>query len=370
MNGYPGQYSSRPYPAPNNASNLMDLSADGMDGFGLGQGQSLDSIVAQNDQENNRRRSMPVFARNPQMNTMGSPDARRLSIMNFGDHNGGDMDDYQFNMSNAPMDGMMRGSTTFPRTSIDMQPDRLPTTELAINTQYQAQNSPFSAMNGPGSAYASPMHQKNSLDMSMTAFSNGMNMPLDMDDSLNIMPTDMNMYPPSRFNASMMTSPIQQDFVGPQPAPSQDNTVSAMQRPKLHQNRSMSSHTPETRSAGSGFQSRAGSQDQSSIPSRPQSEQHSSTNVPTRMSLTSMKNQQPIAQDPGQDLSQETINKQFNNANLPIKPPPGGFPSTMHSNPHMKTEFRNAYSATGFDMLGVLVCSVPYFKTHLLISHN
>jgi hypothetical protein len=30
----------------------------------------------------------------------------------------------------------------------------------------------------------------------------------------------------------------------------------------------------------------------------------------------------------------------------------------MTSNPHMKTQFKNAYSSTGFDMLGVLVCII------------
>ena len=73
------------------------------------------------------------------------------------------------------------------------------------------------------------------------------------------------------------------------------------------------------------------------------------------MSLTSLKNQQPIAQNPAHNISKETINKQLSEHKLPWAPPAGGFPSTMHSNPHMKTQFKNAYSSTGFDMLGVLV---------------
>jgi hypothetical protein len=78
------------------------------------------------------------------------------------------------------------------------------------------------------------------------------------------------------------------------------------------------------------------------------------------MSLASLKNQQPVAQDPAQDLPKEVLNKQledFNNK-IPWSAPAGGFPSTMHQNPHMKTQFKNAYSSTGFDMLGVLVCSL------------
>lgn len=358
MNGYSGSYPNRPYPAPNNGSSMMDLAPDGLNGYDMVQGQSLDSIVAHNDHEN-RRRSMPVYARNTPMN-LGSPDTRRLSMMNFGDPAGRNMDDFQFDMSAAAMDGMMRTNTAFPRTTADLQNDRLPAADVAVNTQYPPQNSPYSTMAGPGSTYASPMHQKSSLDVGITPYPSGMAMPLDMDDSLNMMSPDMNMYPSSRLNSSMLESPVNQESLGPMPAPPQENTASAMQRPDLYKNRSLSSNTPEARSGGSGYPSRAGSQDQSSMRSnsRPQSEQHSSTSIPTRMSLASLNKQQPVAQDPAVDLSQETMKKQFNSSNVPFNPPAGGFPSTMHSNPHSKTHFKNAYSATGFDMLGVLVCSV------------
>lgn len=36
-------------------------------------------------------------------------------------------------------------------------------------------------------------------------------------------------------------------------------------------------------------------------------------------------------------------------------PPPGGFPSSRTNRPHMQTMYKNAYSSTGFDMLGVLM---------------
>lgn len=353
MNGYP--YPSRPYPG--NGSVMDGVGGDGMNGFNMGEGQSLDQIVSQNDKaENIRRRSMPVYApaRTQQMQ-MSSPDNRRLSMMNFGDAGG--VDDFQFDMQTAGMEGMMRNNPTFPHTTTDMQNDRLPATDLAINTQFHGQTSPFPGIAAPGSAYASPLHNA-PLDMDMSPYPNGMSMSMDMDESLNIMPPDMNMFPTNQFSTSMMDSPVTQEFIGPMPAPGQDAGQSSMQSQDRFKHPSLS-NTPETRSGASGMPSRTSSQDQSSMrsQSRPQSEQHSSSkssNLPTQMSLASLQNQQPIALEPGQDLPKEKMN-QLSNFKLPWSPPAEGFPSTMHQNPHMKTQFKNAYSSTGFDMLGILV---------------
>jgi PAS domain S-box-containing protein len=360
MNGYP--YPTRPFNPANNANLMMNMNGDAMSGFNMAEGQSLDSIVAQNDKDN-RRRSMPIYTRGPQRQqqqqqqmNMGSPDTRRLSMVNFGDPNGGNMDDFQFDMSTAAMDSMMRNNAAFPRTTADMQGDQLPAADLDINTQFQGQASPFPNMAAPGSAYASPMHQKNSLDLDVGSYQNGMTMPLDMDDSLNMMPTDLNMFPGNQFNTPMLDSPINQDFVGPLPAAAQGNNTPTGQAQDQFKRPSLS-NTPEVKSGRSSFLSRTTSQDQSSMrsSSRPQSEHHSSNSVPTRMTLASLQNQQPIGQDPAQDLPKEVMNKQLQDFKIPWSKPAGGFPSTMHHNPHMKTQFKNAYSATGFDMLGVLM---------------
>jgi hypothetical protein len=377
MDGYP--YPTRPYPDSNSGPMMMNMTGHGMNGFDMVEGQSLDSIVAQNDKER-RRLSMPVYARRQQQQQqmgmgmgmgMGSPEARRLSMVNFGDPNGGSMDDFQFDMSTAAMDNIMRSNTGFPRTAGDLQNTQLPAADLAINTQFQGQSSPFPAMSAPGSAYASPMHQKGPLDMDMASFQNGMAMPMGMDDSLSMMPTDMNMFPGSQFNGRMLDSPINQDFVGPMPAATSDNSnnnnnnnSSSSNTPTMQSQdqfaRPSLSNTPEVKSGRSSFLSRSESQDHSSMRSnsRHQSEQHSSTSIPTRMSLAPMTNQQPIRQDPAQDLPKEVLNKQLQEVNKPSwAPPPGGFPSTRHDNPHMKTQFKNAYSSTGFDMIAVLVSS-------------
>jgi len=356
MNGYP--YPTRPYNQQPNGNMMMNMNGDGMNNYNMVEGQSLDSIVAQNDKDN-RRRSMPVFPRQSQQQqqlNLGSPDTRRLSMMNFGDPNGGDMEEFQFDMSTAAMDNIMRANTAFPRTTADMQTDRLPTADLSINSQFQGQTSPFPSMGAPGSNYASPMHQKTPLDMDMGSYQNGMSMPLDMDDSLHMMPTDLNMFPGSQFSTPMMDSPLPQDFSGSMPAVQQGNNTPSTQSQDRFKRPSMS-NTPDAKSGRSSFLGRTSSQDQTSMRSnsRPQSDQHSSNSVPTRMTLASLQSQQPIGQDPAQDLPKEVMDKQLQNFKIPWSTPTGGFPSTKHHNPHMKTQFKNAYSSTGFDMLGVLV---------------
>lgn len=321
----------------------MDMGRNTMNNFDETDGQSLDSIVAQND-KTNRRRSMPVYAMNSQMQA-GSPDSRRLSMMNFGNPNTGTMDNYQFGMG---PEGMMQNNV-FPQSTAGMQHESGRSTDLAINTHFPGQTSSFSAMAAQGPAYASPMHPKGSMDLDMSPYPNSMSMGMDMDDSLGMMQTEMRMFPPNQFSTQMMDSPINQDFIAPNPT--QDSGTPAMHPPDLLSNRTLS-NTPDTRSGASGFPSRANSHDQSL---RSESEQRSSSSVPTRMSLAPLNQQQPIALDAAQDLPQEAANKQLQDFKLPWSAPPGGFPSTMHSRPHMKTQFKNAYSSTGFDMLGVLV---------------
>jgi hypothetical protein len=325
-------YPQRPFPQ-NNRETIIDLSVDGSNNF-MGDGQSLDDIVLQNEKAN-RRQSMPVFG-GAQMQ-IGSPDSRRLSMLQFGD--GSNMDDFQFD---GGMAGMLR-SGTFPRTQGEIENERVSNSDLAINTQFSNTNSPYSNM----PAYASPMHPSATLDMDMTSPYSNMTMPLD--DSLMMGSNDMNMFPNTQFNASMINSPVTQDFTGlPSGAPQNSNPS----MPPPDQYRSLSSSvTPDALSKGI---TQTDSQEQNSLrsTSRPQSEQQSSSNsVPTQMVNSSLKKQEPIAQPTGLDLPL----KSFDQMKFPWSVPSGGFPSTKGSKPHMQTQFKNAYSSTGFDMLGVLV---------------
>jgi hypothetical protein len=336
MNGsyaYKG-FPQRPYPQ-NNGGSMVDLSGDAMSSF-IDDGQSLDDIVLQNEKEN-RRQSMPIYGATQMQ--MGSPDSRRLSMLQFGDS--GPMDEFQFD---GTMENLM-GTSTFPRTTAEMQNERMAAADLAINTQFSNANSPFTTH----PAYASPMQHSANLDMKMTSPYPNMTMPLD--EPLIMGPNDLNIFPGAQFNSPMMDSPATQDFSGLPSTQPQDLNPS-MPPPDQYRSNT-SSATPDTRPKVS---TRGSSQDQSSMRSgsRPQSEQQSSSNsVPTLMANASLRNQEPVALPTGQDLPPEDLNQ----IKVPWEIPQGGFPSTRNSNPHMKTQFKNAYSSTGFDMLGVLVRS-------------
>lgn len=319
----------------------MEMSGDGMHSFDLSSGQSIDDMVSQNERAI-RRRSMPVYGQGS--NQMGSSDSRRMSVMSFGDP-------FQFNLqTGADLNGIMHDDSSYPRTSRDTQNNRQPAADLSINTELTNHNSRYSAIPGSGSTYASPMHPSVSMDMDMdmtSPYPNNMTMPLDMHEPLGIVPSDMNMFSNSQYTNSMMNSPASPEFVCPQPALPSDPNNAGLQAPDQFRNTSLST-TPDQRSSKP---TRTNSRDQSSTPStsQPHSENPpSSKNVPTPMSLRA---QEGGAQPPQQEISAEALGQ----IKFPWRTPPGGFPSTMHSKPHMNTQFKNAYSSTGFDMLGVLM---------------
>jgi len=57
-------------------------------------------------------------------------------------------------------------------------------------------------------------------------------------------------------------------------------------------------------------------------------------------------------------LPGDSRNYNPNNQGFKWEPMEGGWPSTMVGRPHMQSAYKNAYSSTGFDMLGVLVCAI------------
>ncbi|KAF2870996.1 PAS domain-containing protein [Massariosphaeria phaeospora] len=341
MNGYP-TYPPRKYTPTSSGQGIMDMSGDGMGMFAMSQGQSLDDIVSHNEKAN-RRRSMPVYG--GQQMHMDSPDDRRLSMMHFGDPNGGSLDGFQFSMPQGPaMDGLMRGGT-FPRTSTERLGERTPTANLAINTQFNSANAPYSAI-GPGSAYASPMQPNMPMDQDMTSpYPNAMPMSLDMNDALALLPTDMNMFSGAQFTTPMMDSG-NQEIRGPSQGPHpQDPSLANRQTPEQFQGGS-NSVTPDIRVA---VPTRHNSHEQSSA--RSASQPSSSNSIPTQISHTSIKGQEPAALPPHQDLPAEA----YDQLKQQWTSPPGGSSSSMNPN-HTKTEgWKDAYSSTGFDMLRVLM---------------
>jgi PAS domain S-box-containing protein len=331
MNGYPS-YPPRQYPlSNNNGSTMMDMSGDGMQNYDIVSGQSLDDIVSQNEKAN-RRRSMPVYGQGQSQNQMGTPDSRRMSMMAFGDHSNSNsnLDHFQFNVPiGADMDAMLRNDSSFPQTAPRNMQNNRNSADLSINTQINNHNSRLNTISTPASNYTSPLHTSVSMDMDMTSpYPNSMPITLDMHEALGMMPSDMNMFSNNQFSNSMMESPTNPDFVNSQPTQPTDSNATNFQTSDQFRNASLST-TPDDPS----------SRDLSntSPASQPLSEQPSMS--------------QESVTIPQQEISAEALGQ----IKFPWRTPPGGFPSTMRSKPHMGTRFKNAYSSTGFDMLGVLM---------------
>ena len=351
MDGF-SSYQHQPFGVGDDVANVVNMTGtqDGMDPFDMAEGQSLEDIVAQNDKAN-RRRSMPLSYGGTAPVNMGSPDSRRLSMMNFGDPSLGGYSDFQFNLRpDASMEDVMRNNAAYPQVSGDRPEGQ--DNNLAINTQFANQNAHFSNMGPPGSNFASPLHPNNSLDMDLTSpyannMSNNMSMSLDMTDPSLGMMGDMNMFSPhnQQFN-SMMESPVSQDYTNAVTVTAQDRTPRAF--PNQAQFRSgqvsSSNDTPTT------VPSRNSNLAQSNGISTSRS--HSSNSLTPQSSAPIQSVSDTVAPPPRNEVPVD----EFSRMKFPFHAPPGGFPSTMNSNPHMQTTtFKNVYSSTGFDMLGVLM---------------
>lgn len=176
----------------------------------------------------------------------------------------------------------------------------------------------------------------------------------------------MSMYNQAQFNQNLATSPMhpgtpQGRPVGPPRLASQasgNGSVhgSKSQRPSIPHQLSRTQSTSYTPSPqhGDGQKSQ-----------RPHQSRHQSNNAGFEGQI---QNPQPGSmQDRGigragdsydgvnGPLPLQPKNYNPNNQNFPWVPEGGQWPSTMVGKPHMQSAYKNAYSSTGFDMLGVLV---------------
>ncbi|KAF2096540.1 hypothetical protein NA57DRAFT_24211, partial [Rhizodiscina lignyota] len=311
-------------------------------------GQSLDDIINQNAKQM-RRRSVPYNFHGSNAGPM-EQNPRRLSMMEFGDATSGNpLETFQFDSSVQPnMDGFMGAPTTM-QSGNDGTDSTQASVPLALNTQFANQN--YSSMGAPGSAYASPMHPSANMDMDVASpyLNSGLQMSMDMVDPAiagmmgNETPTIpyYGSAPPQQFTSTTVSSPMHPSFAG---------TAGDSQLPKLRRgstDHSQHQPTPETTNttpdilsprAASSVQSTHSSSRQPSVQPHP---------IPNQMTNVS------FGPDPPQQMS--VSRDPLNQIKVPWTTPPGGFPSTMHGRPHMQTQYKDAYSSTGFDMLNVLM---------------
>lgn len=363
----------------NNMGQMMIQRQEGNMRPALVGGQSLDDIVSQNAKVI-RRQSQ--YGQNGAGN--GDMDMGRISgMMEFGGSPTGPLGNYQFDpSSNLDQTGLMGSNTTQSQSQQRSNQSRRTSSDLNLNTNFGTASQGYNTMMPSGnSAYASPA-QAQGLDMGMESpyidSSMGMNMDFNTDQGMgNAMGNDsMNMplYNQPQFNQGMMSSPMHPNTEGGTPnagrgtmqdpgggdmnsqfgnsGGSSTNTIRGLSR-------SHSMNMPDPGSAGNTPQHQ-----QLSAQAKSTSNPYAHTGFqrqpqyPQPGSMHDKGMHQPRQNFDGINGPLPGVNPSNynpNNQGFPWETPEGGWPSTMVGRPHMNSVYKNAYSSTGFDMLGVLV---------------
>lgn len=324
------------------------LGPDGMSQPGMMGGQSLDDIVNTNSNAHQRRKSMPQYQ--DQDGKSGS-DPRRASMMGYGDASGASpLDGFAFDPS-TNLDSFMSQSTGFPSNGNNRSNT---SSNLGLNTQMANQG--FQGMTQSSPAYASPMRPDGTVDADMNSPYLGSSMPMTMDmvdPSLASMvgqdPTNLPFFSPAQhqqFNNSAVSSPIHTTSFSntPQHLPPAQTSE---RRSSLSQSRQGYSND-QANSTPDALSSRSQSGAQSTHSSSRQQSQGMTSHPPHRTQKT-------VSFGPPRPQQMDVSEDPNNHIKVPWSVPAGGFPSSMHNRPHMQTQYKDAYSSTGFDMLNVLM---------------
>lgn len=335
-------------------SMMDDASMTPADGMGA---QSLDDIVNQNSKAM-RRKSMPIPFHANSYNSADSSDPRRTSMMEFnGSAGSGALDGFSFDPSSAAgMSGMTSSEDHFARQNGSLQA-RHSVDTFGLGADFSGHASPYGGLPAPSSAYASPLHQGTGLDsdigLSSPYLQTNFSVPLEMSDANNAALTgmdanQMNMFNQSQFQTPMVSSPAHQNF----------NNAQQPQQQQQQGQQSQTDHGPRP-SAGVLNLRHSGSGTPLAQGARTSSQSHNVSLGSRTPSMTNLQGNSQSAQ--GNQVSQPADNDAKSSMpeyeqNLPWTTPSGGWPSTMPNNkPHMDSQYKNAYSSTGFDMLGVLM---------------
>ena len=414
--GYRGgnmQQNTNNYPVNNG------MMMGGNDMESMGGGQSLDDIVNQNAKmirrqshpQSYRNGGQPDMGEAPMMEFSGTSPTGPLDNFQF-DPSTSMVDDMN-NMANS-----MATSVAGLNRHLGLRRAQSGANISEINSPYGGANSVYSMMTQSGSNYASPAHPANTgFDMDSTSpymtNPSGLSMDFGNNDFVNMMGNDMgsnmansmgnnignnmgnnmeqnmgstmgndtgNMSSytqPSPFHPSMLTSPMHMgQMSGSMSAgPNNGSGGAAMSEgrrltygapePTRH-NSNESSHKSLSRSHSMQYLNQSKQTNQTNQTSNRNSQgQNVQSSQPRSDSRFPAQPQNPksgSAQDKGMNNATNPLPEGFdpsqynpNNQGFDWEPSKGGWPSTLIGKPHMDSGYKNAYSSTGFDMLGVLM---------------
>lgn len=203
-------------------------------------------------------------------------------------------------------------------------------------------NSPFSGnaspagynISGHSSSYHTPLHHSAGL-------AGQMSMP--------------NMGLPDASSNQVVFDNGQLDFGTPNVVPSNSSSTTLRTQPAEQSKMQSPYHNdplnPSLTRESSSARSQSRTDSKTSAPSDPSSKQNTNPTAPP-------KNENLVTSRPShysRGFENNTPNRKAANSHaLPWPTPAGGWPSSMAGRTHTQTQYKNAYSSSGFDMLGVL----------------
>jgi len=350
MNGF----YDRPY-SPEELQRLADMNSHGaimdvagsntIDMSGMMGGQSLDDIINQNNKDFQRRRIFHHSSSYGSLNNrhLQEHDSRRSSMLEFGSQNNSDLEGYQFDPSPTPMPSnmVMQCPGNIAQRRLDNQRAKRQSSneELVLDTNFSSMAPNYTPMSS-SSPYGHNLNSSDSLtfDMSSNYITNDMLMGMDyhssgMDQGTNGDITPRNAFGQPNFAAGLNSSPMQQHMAGSMPGQMHDpgggNAGSLGTREMIEKlpNMQVSDEMQNP-------------QVDLSQPPMSAADATATAQMPLRNGLPNYSNQAP----------QPT-------PNLDITTSAEGLPYEGQNNAGQQVipQYRNAYSSSGFDMLGVLM---------------
>ena len=324
---------------------LMEISnGNGMDMSGMMGNQTFDDIINQNNKDFQRRRSFHHSNSygSAQNRHLQAHDPRRSSMMEFGSGNNSDLEGFQFDPSpgHAPPDMVVQRPANIAQRRMDSQRSRRqPSNEnLALNTNISTMGTPYSSMSS-SSAYNHNLNSSDSLafDLSSNYLTNDMLMGMDyrapgMSHNGNGDITPRNAFGQPNFAAGLHTSPMQQNITSSIQGQMNDSDAGNMASLGA---RDMMEKLPNMQVSDQ----LQNLQVDLSQPSIPMTDADNTNQLSTQSEIPKFGPQKP--QPP---------------PNLDITTNAEGMPYQGQNNAGQQVipQYRNAYSSSGFDMLGVL----------------
>lgn len=348
MNGYYGrQYSAdelQRLSQVNHQNAMMGLlGPGGMTDPGYGEGQTLDDIISRNNKELQLRRNSQQYSFGvPRLSQ--DPDPRRSSMLEFGSGNHNDLDSFQFDpppVHTSPTSHPHGGGIAQRRLESRRTQRRDSIESIGINTQFQDMTSGFGPMT-QSPVYHQGLNSAESMSMDVTSAYMPASLPMGMDyvgsgldQGQGADGSPMNLFHQGNFSSPLTNLSMHQQMPNPLQGPTQDPGGGRLSNgaeqdlmeklPNMHMSdtmHTMNTDLPQVNGLPGPTPSTATMQDIQDLSTPTEPPNTSSNLAPPTKSYNSFVTGEPLV-----------------NMNTPSKLP----------------QYRNAYSSSGFDMLGVLM---------------